>query len=264
MSGVEIPVSAAAWLASMTGLAAMGMIAAVILLRDHLRLERRNLGLRADVERLQGEIRRLTQAGERRPPAPLPLPLPLPLPASGEPTGPGEAAIMSETEPVALHAPAVRVVPQERQEAALASPPGGSAPKRVLLAEDDEVNALLAVKSLEKAGALIDWAKDGAEAVALVEEVLSGQRPGYDLVLMDLRMPRLNGLEATRRIRLLEAEAGRPAPLRIAALTATTMRQDRLDAQAAGMNLFLSKPYNASALIQLLDPAEGDRARAAG
>jgi CheY-like chemotaxis protein len=134
----------------------------------------------------------------------------------------------------------------------------------VLLAEDDEVNALLAVKSLEKAGALIDWAKDGAEAVALVEEVLSGQRPGYDLVLMDLRMPRLNGLEATRRIRLLETAAGRPAPLRIAALTATTMRQDRLDAQAAGMNLFLSKPYNASALIQLLDSTEGDRARAAG
>jgi CheY-like chemotaxis protein len=133
-----------------------------------------------------------------------------------------------------------------------------SGPKRVLLAEDDEANALFAVKSLERVGAIIDWAKDGLEAVNLVEEAFAGQRPEYDLVLMDLRMPHLGGLDATRQIRALEDTIGRPDRLRIAAVTATAMRKDRQSAQEAGMSVFISKPYAADALVQLLgEPTDG-------
>jgi CheY-like chemotaxis protein len=135
-------------------------------------------------------------------------------------------------------------------------------PKRVLLAEDDEANALFALKSLERVGAIIDWAKDGVEAVTMVEEAFAGSRPEYDLVLMDLRMPRLSGIEATRQIRALEAAIGRPEPLCIAAVTATAMRKDRLSAHEAGMSVFISKPYAADTLAQLLPRSPDDLARA--
>jgi CheY-like chemotaxis protein len=208
----------------LTALAAVSLLAAVILLRDHFRLERHAMALAADIERLQGEIRSLARIGE----------------------GSRDAAgVQSESG-----------FPSERAPEA-----ADQKPKRVLLAEDDEVNALLAVKTLERAGATIDWAKDGEEAVALVAESFAGARPAYDLVLMDLRMPRLGGLDATRRIRALEAATGRTAPLRIAAVTATTMRRDRRDARNAGMDHFLSKPYGAHALAQLLEPMRGGLAQ---
>ena len=90
---------------------------------------------------------------------------------------------------------------------------GARPASRVLLAEDNEINALLALKSLEKLGAIADWAKTGEEALALAESALSGERPAYGLVLMDIRMPGLDGFETTRRIRQLESALGRrPAP----------------------------------------------------
>jgi CheY-like chemotaxis protein len=71
---------------------------------------------------------------------------------------------------------------------------------------------------------------------------------------MDIRMPHMDGLEATRRIRELESVQRRGEPLRIVALTATAMRQDRMAAEEAGFSGYLSKPYRADALARLLAP----------
>jgi PAS domain S-box-containing protein len=124
---------------------------------------------------------------------------------------------------------------------------------RVLLAEDNEINALLAVKSLERLGAVVDWAKDGHEALALAEASFSGVRPVYDLVLMDIRMPGLDGHDTTRRIRHLESALGRPTPCRVIALTANASKEDEEAAQAAGLDGFLAKPFEIAALTALLD-----------
>ena len=129
--------------------------------------------------------------------------------------------------------------------------------RRVLLAEDDPVNAQLALQSLERAGALVDWVQDGAEALAIVKSAFSGGRPAYDVILMDLRMPRLDGFEATRQIRRLEASLRRLKPTRIVAISATAMRQDRAAAEAVGIDAFLPKPYAPESLVSLVGPAAG-------
>ncbi|HSP26554.1 MAG TPA: ATP-binding protein [Saliniramus sp.] len=130
--------------------------------------------------------------------------------------------------------------------------PGGKA-KRVLLAEDNEINALLALKALERLGAVVDWAKDGHEAFSLAEASFSGLRPDYDLVLMDIRMPGLDGLEATRRIRALEKTLGRPQPRRVIALTANALKEDEAAATEAGLDGFLAKPFDLKDLTDLLE-----------
>jgi PAS domain S-box-containing protein len=133
---------------------------------------------------------------------------------------------------------------------------------RVLLAEDNEINALLAIKSLEKLGAVVDWAKDGHEALALAEASFSGIRPAYDLVLMDIRMPGLDGHEATRRIRHIEHALGRSAPCKIIALTANAMKEDEQAAREAGLDGFLAKPFELGALGELLADTKPALARA--
>jgi CheY-like chemotaxis protein len=134
--------------------------------------------------------------------------------------------------------------------------------RRILLAEDNEINALLALKSLEKLGAVADWAKDGREAVALAEASFGADGRPYDVVLMDIRMPELDGLEATRRIRLREEALGRSAPCRIVALTANTLDEDIAAALNAGVDGFLAKPLKLEALMGLLTPAESPVAEA--
>src|SRR3954468_23490620 len=114
------------------------------------------------------------------------------------------------------------------------------------------INALLALKALEKLGALVDWAKDGREALALAEAALSGLRPRYDLILMDVRMPGLDGHEATRRIRALERALGVGAPTRIMALTANALKENEAAARAAGLDGFLAKPFSFESLTALL------------
>ena len=229
--------SVGAWFAPVAAIAILGVAAAAILLRDYLRVERQMVALKAEVERLQNQFDTLRDAAERAP----------------APAGPASAPV-ARIEPVpAMPHPAI-------DRSAEVEPRSG--PKRVLLAEDDEANALFAVKSLERVGAIIDWAKDGLEAVNLVEEAFAGQRPEYDLVLMDLRMPHLGGLDATRQIRALEHAIGRPDRLCIAAVTATAMRKDRQSAQEAGMSVFISKPYAADALVQLLGEPADELARA--
>jgi PAS domain S-box-containing protein len=133
---------------------------------------------------------------------------------------------------------------------------------RVLLAEDNEINALLAIKSLEKLGAVVDWAKDGHEAVALAEASFSGVRAAYDLVLMDIRMPGLDGHETTRRIRQLEHALGRSEAVRVIALTANALREDEKAAREAGLDGFLAKPFDIAALTSLLAGARLPLARA--
>ncbi len=122
---------------------------------------------------------------------------------------------------------------------------------RVLLAEDNPINALLATKALERLGAVVLWARDGAEAVARLQEAASAG-PHFDLALVDIRMPILDGLEAARQVRAYE-EAHRLPRLRLVALTANVQAEDQSAALAAGFDGFLSKPLDLKALPPLLE-----------
>jgi CheY-like chemotaxis protein len=115
---------------------------------------------------------------------------------------------------------------------------------RILLAEDNEVNQRLAVHLLERLGHRVQLAGNGAEAVELFE------RSPFDLVLMDIQMPGMDGEEATRRIR--EIEANREGRVPIVAMTAHAMRGDRERFLAAGMDEYISKPIDQERLRELL------------
>ena len=112
----------------------------------------------------------------------------------------------------------------------------------VLLVEDNPVNQQVAREFLEKAGMRVDVAANGCEAIEKVE------RNHYDLVLMDLQMPLMDGFEATRRIRGMEE--GRDLP--IIAMTAAAMKQDRLATREAGMDGHVAKPVDPEELIGVL------------
>lgn len=120
----------------------------------------------------------------------------------------------------------------------------------VLLAEDNPVNALLARSALQRAGQEPVLAQDGKEAVERYRE--QARAAGrVDLVLMDLNMPRMDGLAAIRAIRRHEARRGLPRAS-IVALTADDQAQTRLDALAAGADGFLSKPVAPAAIVALV------------
>lgn len=123
---------------------------------------------------------------------------------------------------------------------------------RVLIAEDNDINALLARKQLEKFGAIVERARDGVQATEFAHESMTGARPPYDLILMDIRMPGLDGHEAARLIRRAETELGVPRT-RIVALTANAFEEDRKAALDAGIDRFLTKPVDLSELARLLD-----------
>ncbi|BAQ47986.1 MULTISPECIES: ATP-binding protein [Methylobacterium] len=121
---------------------------------------------------------------------------------------------------------------------------------RVLLAEDNPINALLATKALERLGACVLWARDGAEAVARMQEAATSPTP-FDLALIDIRMPILDGLETARQVRRHEIDRNLPR-LRLVALTANVQAEDEAAARAAGFDGFLSKPLDLKALPPLL------------
>ncbi len=123
-----------------------------------------------------------------------------------------------------------------------AAAPAVSAPAegaRILVVEDNAVNQLLVSRMLAKGGHAVEIVRDGGEAVARIAE---GR---FDLVLMDIHLPGIDGVTATRRIRAL---AGQAAAIPIIALTANAMNGDRDGYLAAGMDDYVSKPIDASAL----------------
>ena len=135
---------------------------------------------------------------------------------------------------------------------------------RILLAEDNEINALLAESLLRRDGHEIIQARDGEQALRLFRDTLAGNdkngdtgsqglREPFDLVLMDVHMPHLDGLEATRLIRAAEVRQG-PACRRtpIIALTANAFQEDREICLAAGMDDYLSKPIDRDDLYDLI------------
>ncbi|MDQ2733272.1 MAG: response regulator, partial [Armatimonadota bacterium] len=122
--------------------------------------------------------------------------------------------------------------------------PGDQAPLNILLAEDNAVNQALAVHVLEKIGHHVTIAPDGKQAVQAV------QGGAYDLVLMDVQMPEMDGFEATQTIREWEKSQGGHIP--IVAMTAHAMKGDRERCLAAGMDGYTSKPLHARDLFDAL------------
>ncbi|MGI9239253.1 MAG: response regulator, partial [Verrucomicrobiales bacterium] len=115
----------------------------------------------------------------------------------------------------------------------------------VLLAEDGRVNQIVAMNLLEGRGHRVTLAADGREAV----EVFSSKP--FDAILMDIQMPELNGFEATRAIRKIEAERGGHVP--IIAMTANAMKGDRENCLASGMDDYIAKPVHSEELFRILE-----------
>jgi len=129
--------------------------------------------------------------------------------------------------------------------AATASRPSG---RRILLVEDNIINQRVAMAMLTKRGHQVTLAEDGSEAVARLE------RETFDLVLMDLQMPGMSGLDATAAIRQREKTTG--GHVRIIAMTARAMASDREQCLAAGMDGYLSKPIDRTLLFEAVETAD--------
>ncbi len=135
-------------------------------------------------------------------------------------------------------------LPVAAAPAALPPPPQATGPRlaglRLLLAEDNALNREVALKLLGREGARVDWAEDGHQALAALAAA------DYDLVLMDMQMPRLDGLQATRRLRREPRWAAQP----VLAMTANASPADRAACLDAGMNGHVGKPFDLDELVQ--------------
>ena len=120
--------------------------------------------------------------------------------------------------------------------------------KRVLLAEDNDVNQMIAETILTEANLQVEIANDGTEAVAMVKAAPAGY---YDIILMDIQMPKMDGYEAARQIRALEDKEKAGIP--IVAVTANAFEEDRRAALEAGMNGHLAKPYDIPEILGTLN-----------
>lgn len=119
--------------------------------------------------------------------------------------------------------------------------------KMVLLVEDNELNREIATEILKEAGFLVDSAENGREACDKLENAVPGY---YDLVLMDIQMPIMDGYAATCAIRSMENPAAATIP--IIAMTANAFEEDRKQALKAGMNGHLAKPIDVDKMMSLL------------
>ena len=124
--------------------------------------------------------------------------------------------------------------------------------KRILLAEDNDLNAEIAIEILKEAGFMIERASDGQICVDMPKKAPAGY---YDVILMDIQMPNMNGYDATRTIRALQ-EPGK-ANLPILAMTANAFEEDKREAYRSGMNGHVAKPINVRALMKELSSILG-------
>ena len=153
----------------------------------------------------------------------------------------GKPLFMSELRAVLTH---TQTEPQPMQMPQHA----GYAGKKVLLVEDNALNCEIATAILEQAGLQVDSVEDGTDAVARMNTAAEDQ---YDLILMDVQMPRMDGYTATRKIR--DMENPRKANIPIVAMTANAFDEDRKKAFAAGMNAHVAKPIDMAVLSHTLD-----------
>ena len=135
----------------------------------------------------------------------------------------------------------------------ITEPKGDLGPLKILLAEDNLVNQRLAIGLLEKFGHAVVVANNGKQAVDLYQD------DTFDVVLMDVQMPEMDGFEATAAIREIEAESGRRTP--IVAMTAHAMVGDRQRCLDAGMDDYISKPIRVPALISAIGGLEVSRSQ---
>ena len=164
-----------------------------------------------------------------------------------------------------------RAEPKGGDEAGKLAPVGEIAmprpARRVLLAEDNDINALLGTRMLEQLGVLVTRVRNGREAVSAIDAALAPGAAAFDLVLMDVQMPEMDGLRATAEVRKLFAgrgvEPGMPARPPIVALTANAFAEDRQACLEAGLDDYLAKPFERSDLAALLARWCGDAELAA-
>ena len=132
----------------------------------------------------------------------------------------------------------------ERTPPSLLPTDGQPAPCRILVVEDSPLNQMLVTAILAQAGHRADTANNGLEAI------MAAQAGGYDLILMDLSMPEMDGLTATRLLRDLPGPAGR---VPVVAMTADTDEADRVRCQSAGMNDHVAKPVDRLLLLETVE-----------
>lgn len=144
----------------------------------------------------------------------------------------------------------LKPVEKKKEERAAEVPDEAFAGKRILLVEDNELNQEIAATILEEQGFIVDLADDGTVAV---EKVETEDRDYYDIILMDIQMPKMDGYEATRRIRGLKDKDKADIP--IYAMTANAFEEDRQKALDAGLDGHIAKPINIADLMAVLKGA---------
>ncbi len=158
-----------------------------------------------------------------------------------------EPSLSPASTPILSRAPALAA----KRPAASTPTLGSRYPLQILVADDNNINQKVLLSLLQRLGYKANVANDGLEAVQAIE------KGGYDLVFMDVQMPKMDGLEATQRIRHLELEklatSEQPQAAVIIALTARTMPGDREKCLGSGMDDFLSKPVRSEALQEALE-----------
>jgi signal transduction histidine kinase/ActR/RegA family two-component response regulator len=158
---------------------------------------------------------------------------------SAESAGPGQGSTFR----FSIRAPQAEAPQPAQAKPAIDPAMAERHPLRILLAEDNLVNQKLALRVLAQMGYRADLAKNGVEAIEALE------RQPYDVVLMDVQMPEMDGLEASRRIVARWSQAARP---RIVAMTANATQGDREECLAAGMDDYLTKPFRVEHLVAAL------------